>query len=122
MKAEKGLIQDIFSYLIFGFILVFMLSAIVLFSNISDNTHYSKYSANVFERYGMCSAEALSELETYSLERFNGRYDVESCNQTGTGYGSVINFRVKGKFNLLFIDTPFNLHFGGTSTINKRTY
>lgn len=122
MKAEKSLIQDLFSYLIFSMIIMFMLSAVILFINIADNDHYSKYTRDVLERHGSCSSQAKSEIANYSKTRFNDRYELRSCTQKGSGFGSTINFQIKGKFSLIFIDTPFNLGFGGTSTVLKRTY
>lgn len=122
MKAEKSLIQDLFSYLIFSMIILFMLSTVILFINVADNDHYSKYTTDVLERYGSCSNQAKSEIANYSNTRFNGRYVLKSCNQVGSGFGSTINFQIQGKFSLLFIDTPLRLGFGGTSTVLKRTY
>ena len=122
MNAEKGFIQDMMSYLIFGIILIFMLSSVVLFSNLSDNDHFSKYSSDVFERFGNCNTQAMNEISLYSDTRYNGRYKITSCKVEGSGFGSVIKYQATGKFSLVFIDTPFNLRFGGTSTVVKRTY
>ena len=122
MNSEKGLIQDLLSYAIFSLILLFMLSTAILFVNISDNDHFAKYTTDVYERYGSCSSKAKDEVLLYSKNKFNGRYQLRSCKQNGSGFGSTINFEIEGKFSLLFIDTPFKLGLGGTSTVLKRTY
>ena len=122
MNAEKDYIQDMISYTIYAFLILFLLSMVILFKNIGDNDHFSKHTSNVLSRYGVCSPEALRAIDDYNNSSYNGRYKVYECVSTGKTFGSAINYKVEGDFSLLFIDTPFKLRFGGSTPVIKRAY
>ncbi|MDV7678458.1 MULTISPECIES: hypothetical protein [Erysipelothrix] len=122
MYAEKGIIQDMISFMFYAILILFILSIAILFKNIGDNDHFSKHTSNILSRYGECSVQAKEEIQAYSNVNFGGRYVLTECSSNGIKFGSLISFKAEGDFSLMFIELPFKLRFGGTATVMKRTY
>lgn len=122
MNSEKGYIQDLLGYLMWAMLILLTLSIAILFKQIGDNDHFSKQTNAILSRTGGCNPAALAEIENYSNEFYSGRYKLTECNSPSVQYGSLITYKIEGKYKLMFIEMPFELSFGGSATVIKRVY
>ncbi|MEC0709758.1 hypothetical protein P8881_19730 [Bacillus haynesii] len=105
--------------LIFMSILYFLLGIVIFGAQSIQTTDFKNYVDSQLERNGGLTAEASTNIQTYSNKHYGGRYTVESSSGSKKlPYGEVIDYEITGKLKIFFMDLPDQLVKKRGSTIS----
>ncbi|GED65580.1 hypothetical protein [Lysinibacillus fusiformis] len=99
---------------------LFMLTIGAVVIQLGEKNDYQQYANNSIERFGGLTNEALTDIENYSNDNFNGRFVM----QTSTGkksYGEDILYKYQMIIKPVFMDFEvIKLNFKGSASSKVR--
>lgn len=108
----------------FLYLISFMaiMSLALFFFQVGDTNNFKQRVNYEIERQGGLTEEAMEVLNDYSLEKYNGRYTIQSeqLNQK-VEYGNVVDYTVIGDFEVAIFPLPnVRMEFNGSGVSQIR--
>lgn len=106
------------SQIIFMLIVYFLLALVIFGAQSIQTTDFKNYVDGQLESHGGLTAEASASIEDYSKKHYGGRYSVVSSSTSKKTYGETIEYEIRGKLKIFFMDMPDQLVSKRGSTIS----
>jgi hypothetical protein len=105
--------------IIFMLVLFFLLGFFIFGIQNVQTEDFKHYVDGELEKHGGLTSEAASNIEAYSNQYYEGRYDISDVSGTGQQpYGTPINYKIEGTLKLYFFDLPNQVTLKKGSTIS----
>lgn len=105
--------------MIFTFLSLFMFALFIYGIQNIQTQDFKNYVDGQLERHGGLTSVAASNISNFSDDYYQGRYSVTSLSGTGKkAYGEVIDYRISGTIDIVFMDIPNVLTSKNGSTIS----
>ncbi|MFA1782401.1 hypothetical protein ACDX77_19190 [Bacillus velezensis] len=106
------------SQIIFMFIMYFLVALTIFGAQSIQTTDFKNYVDGQLESHGGLTANASANIEKYSKTHYEGRYSVVSNSASKKPYGETIEYEIRGKIKIFFMDLPDQLVSKRGSTIS----
>ncbi|MDU6483107.1 MAG: hypothetical protein E6538_14020 [Paeniclostridium sordellii] len=100
----EGSIMGTAKLYIFAILITFIVSISIFCFEIQQVNSFRQYVDHEIERNGGLTASAITRINNYNEKNYKGKFTVSSDQKNQKfAYGSVINYKIVGKYKMLFL-------------------